>query len=426
MTFSATSPTDLAIDLHGVGKRYLQHRHGDDILARRLLTPWRWGGSRAEHWALRDVDFSVRAGETVGVIGRNGSGKTTLLRLLSGVSAPSAGRLRVAGSIAPLIGVGVGFSPELTGRENVFVNGQLLGMTEPEVRRQFDAIVEFSEIEDFIDTPVKYYSSGMFLRLGFAVAIHANPEVLLVDEILAVGDIAFQLKCLERMRQVQASGTTIVVVTHNLHSLDRMAPRTMVLSRGRVVFDGRTEDALAAYQRVMQDESTDAPDSAQQLQEAIDGAYAGGARLSVELRDEDGRPAQSFATGGRMQVALQADFDRDVQDPLIGLLVRPERGDVPAYWTHSFPGVNGETYGPQRAMMAEIDLAMRLLGGGYTVTVAVRDGDGDLVLAESSPLPFYVTSHHREAGGLVDLEADIRIEGRSLAAPVRSRLGAMG
>src|SRR5689334_13465022 len=198
-TQAAADRADLAIDLQRVGKRYLQHRHGDDILARRLLTPWRWGGHRAEHWALRDIDFSVRAGETVGVIGRNGSGKTTLLRLLSGVSAPTTGRLRVAGSIAPLIGVGVGFSPELTGRENVFVNGQLLGMNEQEVRRRFDAIVDFSEIEDFIDTPVKYYSSGMFLRLGFSVAIHADPEVLLVDEILAVGDIAFQLKCLERM-----------------------------------------------------------------------------------------------------------------------------------------------------------------------------------------------------------------------------------
>jgi hypothetical protein len=205
-----------------------------------------------------------------------------------------------------------------------------------------------------------------------------------------------------------------------------MAPRTAVLSRGRLIFDGRTEDALAVYQRVMQEESTGAPDSEQQLQQAIDGAYAGGARLAVELRDEDGRPAQSFATGGRMQVALRANFDRDIQDPLIGLLVRPERGDLPAYWTHSFPGANGENYGPDRPMNAEIDLAMRLLGGGYTVTVALRDGDGDLVLGETAPLPFYVTSHHREAGGLVDLEAAIRVDGRSLATPVRSRLGAAG
>ncbi len=199
------------------------------MLVKRLVQPWRWRPRRTETWALRDLDLQIERGETVGVIGRNGSGKTTLLRLLSGVSAPTTGRLRVAGSIAPLIGVGVGFHPELTGRENVFVNGRLLGMSERQLRDRYDAIVDFSEIGDAIDMPVKYYSSGMFLRLGFSVAIHTDPEILLVDEILAVGDIAFQLKCLERMREVQARGTTIVVVTHNLHSLDQIAPRTVVL-----------------------------------------------------------------------------------------------------------------------------------------------------------------------------------------------------
>ncbi|MCW2548999.1 MAG: transporter protein, partial [Mycobacterium sp.] len=187
-----------AISLQGVGKSYNKTVHGGDFLLKKLLRPGSWFSQPADDplWALRDIDLTVARGETIGVIGRNGSGKTTLLRMLSGVSAPSTGHLRVVGSIAPLIGIGVGFHAELTGRENVMVNGRLLGMSDRELKRKFDDIDAFSEIEEFIDTPVKFYSSGMFLSLGFSVAIHTQPDVLLVDEILAVGDLAFQLKCL--------------------------------------------------------------------------------------------------------------------------------------------------------------------------------------------------------------------------------------
>ena len=414
-----------AISLHQVGKRYAQAKHGGggDMLVKRLLQPWRWMPRRTETWALRDLDLEIKRGETVGVIGRNGSGKTTLLRLLSGVSAPTTGRLRVAGSIAPLIGVGVGFHPELTGRENVFVNGRLLGMSEAELRRRYDEIVDFSEIGDAIDVPVKYYSSGMFLRLGFSVAIHTDPEILLVDEILAVGDIAFQLKCMERMREVQSRGTTIVVVTHNLHSLDQIAPRTVVLSRGHKVFDGATEDALATFHAVMQEESKRSVAGEHQLQEGH--TFIGGAELSLQLRDETGDPARSFATGGAMTLHVEAEFEDLVPDPLLGLIITPVGGMAPAYWTHTFPGSNdGACYGPGRPLVVDVDLAMRLLAGGYTVSVGVRNAGGDLVLAETIPQTFYVTSAGSAAGGLVDLDARVRIEGRDIAAPRLERLGA--
>ena len=415
-----------AISLQQVGKRYAQATHGGgDVLVKRLVQPWRWMPRRTETWALRDLDLEIKRGETVGVIGRNGSGKTTLLRLLSGVSAPSTGRLRVAGSIAPLIGVGVGFHPELTGRENVFVNGRLLGMSEQQLRARYDEIVDFSEIGDAIDMPVKYYSSGMFLRLGFSVAIHTEPEILLVDEILAVGDIAFQLKCMERMRAVQSRGTTIVVVTHNLHSLDQLAPRTVVLSHGRKMFDGVTEDALAAFHAVMQDESKRAVTGDHQLQEGH--TFIGGAGLDLRLLDETGSPAQSFATGGQLTLHLCAEFADHVDDPLVGVLVTPIGGMAPAYWTHTFPGSRPGTlhrYGPGRPLEVDIDLRMRLLAGGYTVTVGVRNAAGDLVLAETRPQTFYVTSPGSRAGGLVDLEARVRIDGSDVAAPLLERLGA--
>ncbi|MGZ6825618.1 MAG: ABC transporter ATP-binding protein, partial [Mycobacteriales bacterium] len=311
-----------AIELHGVGKRY-SVTSGEPLLLNRLR-PSRRRSSR-ELWALRDVDLRVEAGETVGVIGRNGSGKTSLLRLLSGVSAPTTGRLRVEGRTAPLIGIGVGFHPEMTGRENVHVNGRMLGLTKEQVVQRFDEIVDFSEIESFLDTPVKFYSSGMFLRLAFAVAIHTDPQVLLVDEVLAVGDLGFQLKCLDKMREVQEQGTTIVLVTHNLPSLDRMAPRGVLLSKGSVVYDGPVAGALSAYHAALEAGEGRADDEPSRAQ------------VRAELLDASGTETRHFATGDRMTVRVRVTFEAEVEDPLLGVMVAP-LGMGAAYSLNTTPG----------------------------------------------------------------------------------------
>lgn len=188
--------------------------------------------------ALDDVDLAVRAGETVGLIGFNGSGKSTLLKTISGVLFPDRGRVLLRGRVAGLIEVGAGFHPDLSGRENVYLNGAILGMTREQIDAKFDEIVAFSEIEQFIDTDVKYYSSGMFLRLAFAVAVHTEPDIFLVDEILSVGDEPFQRKCLARIRELQADGRTMVVVSHELEMLQDLCTRIVVLQKGRVIFDG--------------------------------------------------------------------------------------------------------------------------------------------------------------------------------------------
>ncbi|ANP28070.1 O-antigen/lipopolysaccharide transport ATP-binding protein ABC transporter RfbE [Mycobacteroides abscessus subsp. abscessus] len=188
--------------------------------------------------ALDGVDVTVRAGETVGLIGFNGSGKSTLLKTISGVLFPDSGRVSVRGKVAGLIEVGAGFHPDLSGRENVYLNGAILGMSKSEIDACFDDIVAFSEIEQFIDTDVKYYSSGMFLRLAFAVAVHTDPDIFLVDEILAVGDEPFQRKCLARIREMQESGKTMVIVSHELDMLTELCTRIVVLEKGRVIFDG--------------------------------------------------------------------------------------------------------------------------------------------------------------------------------------------
>ena len=202
-----------------------------------------------QFWALRNVDLDVRPGELVGIIGRNGSGKTTLLKLISRVTVPTEGRIEAHGRIASLLGLGTGFHPELTGRENIFLNGAILGMSRAEVRRQFDEIVAFSEIETFLDTPVKFYSNGMYMRLAFAVAAHLQPEILLVDEVLAVGDAAFQRKCLAKMNDIAEVGRTVLFVSHNLGVVSRLCKRCIVIKEGHIVFSGTPADAIAFYER---------------------------------------------------------------------------------------------------------------------------------------------------------------------------------
>lgn len=200
-------------------------------------------------WAVDDVSFDVHRGEVVGVIGRNGAGKSTVLKMLSRITPPTRGRVELHGRVGSLLEVGTGFHPELTGRENIFMNGAILGMRRSEIQRQFDAIVDFAGVERFLDTPVKRYSSGMYVRLAFAVAAHLDPDILIVDEVLAVGDAAFQAKCMGKMKDVSACGRTVLFVSHNMQAISTLTRRCVVLAHGRVAFDGPTEPAIAAYLR---------------------------------------------------------------------------------------------------------------------------------------------------------------------------------
>ena len=205
-------------------------------------------------WALRDVEFEVRRGEVVGIIGRNGAGKSTLLKVLSRITKPTTGRADLYGRVGSLLEVGTGFHPELSGRENIYLNGAILGMTRAEVRSKFDEIVAFSEVERFLDTPVKQYSSGMYMRLAFAVAAHLEPEILVVDEVLAVGDAAFQRKCLGKMKAVADEGRTVLFVSHNLSQVRRLCTTAIVLNAGRIHSSGEVGEQLAAYSRLVGDQ----------------------------------------------------------------------------------------------------------------------------------------------------------------------------
>lgn len=252
-----------AISVQGLGKKYvLSHQASEhyialrDVLtdaARRLTTRIfrrpapTYGPKREEFWALKDMGFEIRQGDRVGVIGRNGAGKSTLLKILSRIVEPTTGRFTIRGRVASLLEVGTGFHPELTGRENIFLNGAILGMSKAEISRKFDEIVAFAEIEKFLDTPVKRYSSGMYVRLAFAVAAHLEPEILIVDEVLAVGDAQFQKKCLGKMSEVGAQGRTVLFVSHNMAMISNLCKNGIVLDNGRLTFQGPISEAVRHY-----------------------------------------------------------------------------------------------------------------------------------------------------------------------------------
>lgn len=250
----------VAVSVRGVGKRYRRQspseRHDSlrDAVVAGVSGIFSSSAARAEQrerntfWALKGATFDIEKGENVGIIGLNGAGKSTLLKMLSRITTPTAGEIDITGRLGALLEVGTGFHHELTGRENVFLYGAILGMSRKEISSKFDAIVDFAEISEFIDTPVKRYSSGMYVRLAFAVAAHLDPDILLLDEVLAVGDFAFQRKCINFTRQLQRRGATILFVSHNMFSIKTMCQRVIYLSKGRVLFDGPTDEGLKLYE----------------------------------------------------------------------------------------------------------------------------------------------------------------------------------
>ena len=253
--------SDVAVSVENLSKRYIiGHQTGQGDALRHTLehafrNPWQWlrerrkarSASREDFWALKDVSFDIRQGDSVALIGRNGAGKSTLLKVLSRITEPTSGRIRLRGRVASLLEVGTGFHQELSGRENIFLNGAILGMTQAEIRSKFDEIVAFSEIEKFLDTPVKRYSSGMYVRLAFAVAAHLEPEILIVDEVLAVGDAAFQKKCLGKMGEVTEGGRTVLFVSHNMGAVQALCKKAVYLKSGTVRTVGDVAPVVRQY-----------------------------------------------------------------------------------------------------------------------------------------------------------------------------------
>ena len=265
-------------------------------------------------WALKDISFQVKRGEVIGIIGRNGAGKSTLLKILARITTPTTGHAEMRGRVASLLEVGTGFNPELTGRENIFLNGSIMGMRKAEIHSKFDEIVEFSGVEKFLDTPLKRYSSGMGVRLGFSVAAHLNPEIMIVDEVLAVGDYSFQQKCLGRMDEAANSGRTILFVSHNMNSILRLCSKTILLDKGQMIMMDDTDKVIESY--------FESFSSGYSCEDASDGANGSGLRIRrIVLKDEAGQEQSHFRTGDDTLIEIHYETTHRVDGPLFNLSI---------------------------------------------------------------------------------------------------------
>jgi lipopolysaccharide transport system ATP-binding protein len=323
--------------------------------------------SRGEtFWALKDVSFQVSTGEVIGIIGRNGAGKSTLLKILSRITKPTVGRAMLDGRVGSLLEVGTGFHPELTGRENIFLNGAILGMGRREIGRKFDEIVSFAAVEDFLDTPVKRYSSGMHVRLAFAVAAHLELEIMLVDEVLAVGDLHFQRKCLDKMDDVARGGRTVLLVSHNMAAIEALCSRVVLIEGGRVIQEGDASEAIRAY-----------IDLARQLAvvpiaDRRDRIGDGSARIvHIEVQDLSGTPRAEHRMGDGIRVVLRIRADKPLPSACVGLIFETHNG-------HSLFGVrsslaDSHAFFPRGVTTVTCEVpALPLIPGRYHLHAAVR------------------------------------------------------
>jgi lipopolysaccharide transport system ATP-binding protein len=365
--------TEIAIRAEGLGKKYRIGAAGgtNDTLrdalqaATRNLTRRRSETRRGEFWALRNASFEIARGENVGIIGGNGAGKSTLLKVLSKIVTPTEGSAQVSGRLGALLEVGTGFHQELTGRENIFLYGSMLGMSREEVARKFDQIVDFSEIAKFLDTPVKRYSSGMYVRLAFAVAAHLDPDILLLDEVLAVGDFSFQKKCIDFAKSLERLGATILFVSHNMFAIKNMCPRVIYLRKGEVVFDGPTDIGLKLYtadNRLAQsywfrDEGIEQPPLTV---------------TDIALTDEAGHAKTVFNFGDRMWVKIRYRTTRRIERPDFRIGVnRADELHCCSFSTHAdnvdIPALEGE------GVIQLMTPPLKLVADMYTTTIAVRE-----------------------------------------------------
>ena len=341
-----------------------------------------------EFWAVRDMSFEVGPGEALGIIGPNGAGKSTTLKLLTKILRPTKGRIEINGRIGALIEVAAGFHPDLTGRENVYLQGAIMGMSRAEIARKFDAIVDFSGVEEFIDTPVKRYSSGMNARLGFAIAAHLDPDVLIIDEVLSVGDVGFQEKCVTRMRELLARGIPLVFVSHNLAAVVQLCTRAILVDRGKVQFDGRPAETVAEFRKARRD--TAAPDPA-----AADKPIA---ITDVQLLQPDGEPSPLHTTGKPMTIRVRYEAREPIRQPHVAIDIHSVDG---VYCAGINTRMDDCTLGTLEGR-GFVDLAiarLALLPGCYSISAGILDPQGlrPLDLQERA-FPFSVVSDRRDFG----------------------------
>ncbi|AYG04277.1 ABC transporter ATP-binding protein [Gryllotalpicola protaetiae] len=406
----AKSPT--VIEVRDVSKKFTIRK--DNSLKERLVTFGRSGRRyKEEFWALHEVDLTIEAGTTIGLIGHNGSGKSTLLKVIGGILDPTSGSVAHRGRVAALLELGAGFHPDLTGRENVFLNASILGLSQAETEERFDEIVKFSGIGKFIDTQVKFYSSGMYVRLAFAVAVHTDPDILLVDEVLAVGDEAFQRKCLDKIRAFQREGRTIVLVTHNLGQVMELCDRAVLLNQGSVVIDGDPHAAVEQFRTILEgrrrkeDEAADIP------------VYTGPRTVAARAYANGRGTEEAVQAGDELIVEVDLDTDQPTDDWQIAVQIDNVQG-LPVIGTSmKWLDVHAGTLdGPRRIKFVLKDA--RFGEGRYFVNVSIMSWDG-IHLHDWPQACSFKAPYHPDAYGVMYAESEFANDDLT-RIPVRGEL----
>ena len=348
--------------------------------------------SKEEFWALKDISFDVKQGDRIGIIGRNGAGKSTLLKILSRIVEPTKGKISMNGRVASLLEVGTGFHPELTGRENIFLNGSILGMGKKEIRQKFDEIVDFAGVEKFLDTPVKRYSSGMYVRLAFAVAAHLEPEILIVDEVLAVGDTEFQKKCLGKMGEVSKSeGRTVLFVSHNMGAINALCSSAILLDKGKLKANGKTELITGMYFG-----GGFAEDG-----EFLIGKNSSDEKVVIDkvvLRNASGKVQNNFAFGETLVVEVELDAAHDYESPYVWVALKNSRGPITAA-SGMIDGYRSSRFEKGKNIIRCTFFNLPLLPGEYSIYMGIRASDGVTLLTDSKDVAaFNVISVLSELG----------------------------
>jgi ABC-2 type transport system ATP-binding protein len=401
-----------SVVLEGVSRRFRVYpkRHvtlKEAIVRRRELRA-------TDVWALRDVSATIEPGEAVGLIGRNGSGKTTLLRLIAGIFGPTSGTVEVGGSVGALLGIGAGFHPDFTGRENVYLNGAIHGLSRKYVRERMDEIVDFAELERFIDLPVRTYSAGMYMRLGFAVATHLNADVLLLDEVFTVGDEAFQRKCFGKIFEFKSRGGTIVFVSHAAAAVESLCERAVLLRAGRVAYDGETHEAIAEYHSLLA-EDEDPEERAAGLQEWGTGEVR---VAELRLEDADGAERRQYLSGEPMVVRLRVETHATVPSPRLTLDLRDVTGplvgeavlDLSELGWDGTPGDRTIVYELPRTPLAE---------GRFQLAVALTDPQSGRVLHHLERAAEFIVVPDEPMRGTVRLDGSWRLAEAESEVPAR-------
>jgi len=388
---------NVAIEFLNVYKKFRKGERNDSlrdlipylskkILFRRKSDPLR----EEDFWAVKNVSFQLKKGDSLGIIGPNGAGKSTILKLLSGILRPNNGELRIHGRLSSLIEVGAGFHPDLTGRENIYLNGAILGMRKEEIKNKFDTIVDFSGISEFIDTPVKRYSSGMYARLGFSIAAHVDPEILLIDEVLSVGDFSFQMKCLKKIQEVIDKGTTVIFISHNLPSVITLCPNTILLSKGEIHKYGETKHVCRYYYKIYSETRKATGDLCLIMQD-------------MELYSNDGTLSTSFKPGEWAKLKFKVESKIQIDRLIMSFYLKKNDGMI--VFDASSDAINNQYYSfsVNESKEIELDFRINLPEGAYFVGINFFHPEKGFYLYVDEGIEFYVSAPKTSGYAYVDI-----------------------